>query len=135
MPTMVERLVSALNAHDPQRMAELFAPDYRSVQPAHPARGFAGRDQVRANWTAVFSGVPGFTADLVDSCVNGATEWAEWDWHGRYKDGSAFAMRGVTILTVRDDLIAGMRLYLEPVEKSGADIDSAVQDLYRPPSE
>ena len=40
-------------------------------------------------------------------------------------------MRGVTILTLRGDLIAEGRLYLEPVEVSGVDIDSAVNDLYR----
>lgn len=130
---MVDRLVSALNAHDPQRMAALFAPDYRSVHPVHPARGFGGRDQVQANWTAVFSGVPDFAAELVGSCSDGDTEWGEWDWRGRHTDGSAFAMRGVTILTVRDGLIRDMRLYLEPVDTSGGDIDVAVQELYRPP--
>lgn len=130
---MVDRLVSALNAHDPQRMAALFAPDYRSVQPVHPARGFGGREQVQANWTAVFAGVPDFVAELVGSCADGATEWGEWDWRGRHTDGSAFVMRGVTILTVRDGLIADMRLYLEPVDTSGGDIDVAVQELYRPP--
>jgi len=133
MPRMVQRLVTALNSHDPQRMAELFAPDYRSSQPVHPARGFGGREQVHTNWTAVFSGVPDFAAELVDSCADGATEWAEWDWHGRHQDGTAFAMRGVTILTVTDGLIADMRLYLEPVDIAGGDIDVAVQELYRPP--
>lgn len=130
---MVERLVSVLNAHDPARMAALFAPDYRSAQPAHPARGFGGREQVEANWTAVFAGVPDFSADLVDSCTDGATEWGEWDWHGRHTDGTAFAMRGVTILGVKDDLIAHMHLYMEPVDGSDEDIDAAVRQLYRPP--
>ena len=129
---MLERLVTVLNAHDAGRMSELFAPDYRSVQPVHPARGFGGRDQVRANWSAVFSGVPDFTAELVGWCLDGATEWGEWDWHGRHADGAAFAMRGVTILTVQDDLITDMRLFMEPVDTSGVEIDAAVRDLYRP---
>jgi hypothetical protein len=42
-------------------------------------------------------------------------------------------MRGVLILTIRDDRIAAGRLYVEPVERSGEDIDSAVEELYRPP--
>lgn len=124
--------MTVLNAHDAPRMAELFAPDYRSVQPVHPARGFGGREQVQANWTAVFSGVPDFTARLVGSCRDGATEWGEWDWRGRHADGAPFAMRGVTVLTVQDDLIVDMRLYMEPVDTSGGDIESAVKDLYRP---
>ncbi|MFL6001321.1 MAG: hypothetical protein ACJ72P_00785 [Nocardioides sp.] len=48
-------------------------------------------------------------------------------------DGSPFAMRGVTILVVRDGLIAEGRLYLEPVDAEGGDIEEAVQELYKPP--
>jgi hypothetical protein len=44
-------------------------------------------------------------------------------------------MRGVTILVLRDGLIAEARLYMEPVEADdGGDIDAAVQQLYRPPA-
>jgi hypothetical protein len=42
-------------------------------------------------------------------------------------------MRGVIIAVVRDDRVASMRLYLEPVERDGGDIDAAVQQLYQPP--
>jgi hypothetical protein len=56
------------------------------------------------------------------------------DWQGQHTDGSPFAMRGVIILTVRDDLIAGARLYMEPVDRSGSDIEASVQELYRPTS-
>jgi hypothetical protein len=42
-------------------------------------------------------------------------------------------MRGVIIATIRDDRIAAARLYVEPVERHGADIDTAVEQLYRPP--
>jgi hypothetical protein len=42
-------------------------------------------------------------------------------------------MRGVIIAIVRDDLIAEARLYMEPVDASGEDIDAAVELLYRPP--
>ena len=133
MATMLERLVEACNAHDADRVASLFAQDYVSEQPVHPGRGFIGRSQVLANWTAVFKGVPDFSAELVDSSVDGDTEWAEWKWVGHHPDNSPFAMRGVTILVVRDDQIARMRLFMEEVDASGDDIDAAVQQLYRPP--
>ncbi len=84
--------------------------------------------------TSVFEGVPDFTSELVASTTDGGTEWGEWDWRGRHTDGSAFAMRGVTILTVRDGLIAAARLYMEPVDVEGGDIDASVQELYRPPA-
>ena len=131
---MLERILDAQNAHDARGMAALFAEDYRSVQPVHPARAFGGRAQVEANWTAVFEGVPDFQAELVASCTDGETEWAEYDWHGRHVDGSPFGMRGIVVVVVRDDLIAEARLFMEPVDRAGGDIEAAVEELYRPTS-
>ena len=44
-----ERLVQAMNAHDLEAHVACFRDDYRSEQPAHPARTFTGREQVRQN--------------------------------------------------------------------------------------
>jgi ketosteroid isomerase-like protein len=134
MAVMHERLRDATNSHDAAGMASLFAEDYQSAQPLHPQRAFGGRAQVLENWTSVFEGVPDFTSELIASTSDGETEWGEWDWRGRHTDGSTFAMRGVTILTVRDDLIAAGRLYMEPVDVDGGDIDASVQELYKPPA-
>lgn len=131
---MLERLTEAQNAHDAERMASCFAEDYRSTQPAHPGRAFTGRAQVLANWTSVFQGVPDFRADLVAHVADGPSEWGELSWHGHHTDGSVFAMRGVIVLTVRDDLIAEARLYVEPVDPGDEDIEAAVETLYRPPT-
>jgi ketosteroid isomerase-like protein len=133
MTTMLERLLEATNSHDAQRLASLFAQDYRSAQPTHPSRGFGGRAQVLANWTSVFDGVPDFSSELVASASDGETEWGEWRWRGHHRDGSEFRMTGVTILVVREGLVAEGRLYMEPVEVGGADIDDAVEQLYQPP--
>ena len=133
MTLMHERLEEAMSSHDAGGVASLFAEDYQSAQPLYPRRAFGGRAQVLQNWTAVFEGVPDFTAELVASTADGETEWGEWDWRGRHTDGSAFAMRGITILTVRDDLVAAARLYMEPVDTEGGDIDAAVQELYQSP--
>ena len=135
MTTTLDRLRDAMNAHDAAGVAALIAGDYRSSQPAHPGRGFGGREQVVENWSAVFDGVPDFTADLVASAVVEGTEWGEWRWHGHHADGSAFAMRGVTVFVLRDGLVSEGRLYMEPVEDEGGDIEAAVQELYRPPPE
>ena len=70
-------------------MAALFAEDYLSDQPAHPGRAVTGHEQVLANWTEVFGGVPDFSAKLRASSVAGDTEWAEWTWTGRHPDDSA----------------------------------------------
>ncbi len=134
MASMLERLRDAMNSHDAKEMASLFADTYQSSQPLHPARGFSGHAQVLTNWMSVFEGVPDFSAELVASSVDGAIEWGEWDWRGRHTDSSPFAMRGVTILRVHDGLVAEMRLYLEPVDVGGDDIDAAVRELYQSPS-
>jgi len=133
MPTISERLRDAQNARDAGLMASLFADDYRSDQPAHPGRAFTGRAQVLENWTGVFAGIPDFTSVLRSVTTSGATEWAEWHWHGTHLDGTAFAMCGVTVFDVRDGLVVEGRLYMEPVDSSGQDIDAAVQELYNPP--
>jgi ketosteroid isomerase-like protein len=133
MTTMLERLRDAANAHDAELLASLFAPDYRSMQPLHPSRGFGGSSQVLENWSSVFEGVPDFDSELVAFAVDGDTEWGEWSWRGHHVDGSPFAMRGITIFVLRDGLVAEGRLYMEPVEAGGGDIDAAVQELYRPP--
>lgn len=134
MSSMAERLLRALNSRDAAQVAALFAEDYKSDQPLHPGREFVGRPQVLANWTAVFQGVPDFRSELVASSIAGDTEWYEWIWVGRHSDGSPFAMRGVTIFVIRDDLIASGRLYMEPVDPDDGDIESAVRELYKPPS-
>jgi ketosteroid isomerase-like protein len=135
MSNVMARLGAAMNAHDLDAFVALFATDYRSDQPAHPARSFRGADQVRENWTAVFAGIPDLTAELITSATAGdGVEVGEWHWHGRHLDGSSFAMRGVIVVGVEGGRIGWGRLYMEPVEfEGGADIDEMVRETYRPP--
>jgi ketosteroid isomerase-like protein len=122
-------LAEAMNAHDIEAFVSLFAPDYDSRQPAHPDRAFVGRDQVRTNWSAVFSGVPDFSAELVASAVEAGTLWSEWRWRGTHQDGSLLDMAGVIVGGVQDGRLAWARLYVEPVESGGAAIDAAVREM------
>ena len=126
---VAEALAEAMNARDIEAFVSLFAPDYDSRQPAHPDRAFVGRDQVRTNWSAVFSGVPDFRAELVATAVEGDTLWSEWRWRGTHRDGSPLDMAGVIVGGVRDGRLAWARLYVEPVEAAGAGIDAAVREM------
>jgi ketosteroid isomerase-like protein len=128
---VVERFHRAMNAHDLEAHVACFHPDYRSEQPAHPNRGFGGREQVKKNWAALYGSIPDFHAELLGITAEGDTVWAEWHWTGTRADGSPFAMRGVTLLGVLDDRIAWGRLYMEEVEEAGEDIDQAVSRLVR----
>jgi hypothetical protein len=49
-----------------------------SCTSSHPGRAFAGRAQMRANWEAMFAGIPGFHAEICRSVQDGETTWAEW---------------------------------------------------------
>ena len=58
MTEVIDRLAAAVNAHDLDAVAGLIHEDYRSEQPAHPGRAFAGRAQMLANWEAMLAGSP-----------------------------------------------------------------------------
>src|SRR6478735_10286292 len=98
--SVISRLVDATNAHDLDALAGCFAPDYRNETPAHPARGFSGREQVRRNWQQIFAAVPDLHAVVLRSAVAGDTVWSEWEMSGTRRDGTAHLMRGVILFGV-----------------------------------
>ena len=135
MGEVIDRLQLAMNAHDLDAFVACFAPEYESVQPAHPSRAFRGSDQVRENWTNVFAGVPNFKADLLLSATtDDGVEIGEWRWQGTHIDGSPFAMQGVIVAGVQSSRIMWGRLYMETIELGGEDIDEMVHETYRPPA-
>lgn len=127
--TVAQRLCDAMNAHDIEGLVGCFAEDYRSEQPAHPNRGFGGRDQVRTNWSMIFSGVPNFSATLVRAGVADDVEWSEWRWTGDRADGNRLDMAGVIVMGIRDGQIASGSLYMEPVEAGGDAIGTSMRTM------
>lgn len=131
---VLERLHQALNQHDLVGFVGCFAPGYRSEQPAHPNRGFSGREQVEKNWAGVFAGIPDFHAELIGTAAEGDTVWAEWRWSGTRAGEPPLDMSGVTVFGVEDGLIEWGRLYMEEVEAAGDDIVGTVRRLVGQPS-
>jgi ketosteroid isomerase-like protein len=129
MTDLIDRLVVAMNEHDLDGVAGLIHEDYRSEQPAHPGRAFVGRAQMRANWEAMFAGIPDFHAEVRRSVQDGDTAWSEWRWSGTRGDGQPFDVRGVTLFQIRDEQIVAGRLYMEDLEREAASIRHAVQAL------
>ncbi|MDP8929067.1 MAG: nuclear transport factor 2 family protein [Actinomycetota bacterium] len=123
-----------MNAHDLEVFLACFHEDYESEQPVHPGRGFGGREQVRANWSTIFAGVPDFAAELIGSCQAERQEWSEWRWTGTRADGEALDMAGVIVAGVRDGRMVLGRLYMEPVEAVDESIDAAVSKMAGRPS-
>lgn len=129
MTELIERLVEAMNQHDLDAAVGLMHEDYRSEQPAHPGRAFVGRAQMRANWEAIFAGIPDFRAELLRSVQGGDTTWTEWRWSGTRTDGLPMDVRGVTLFEARDGQIMAGRLYMEDVELEPASIEEAVESI------
>jgi limonene-1,2-epoxide hydrolase len=127
--SVVQRLTDAQNAHDLEGMLELFDPQYRSEQPAHPKRAFTGVEQVRKNWSALLTGITDFRVDVLRTAVDGETVWMESRWSGTKADGSTLDEMVIGIFGVRDGHIAWGRLYSEPMDREGEDIDERVRRL------
>lgn len=124
----VQRLCRVTNGHDLEALVDCFAEDYVNEAPAHPARGFRGRDQVRKNWTQIFAALPDLTC-TVRSVVAGDAVWSEWDMKGTRRDGVTQRTRGVIIFGVADGRAVSARFYLEPVDESATGVDAAIRDL------
>jgi limonene-1,2-epoxide hydrolase len=133
LPPPLDRLVHAVDAHDLQALVGCFAEDYLNRTPAHPQRGFAGRDQVRRNWAHIFAAVPDVRADILRFTTDGPFVWTEWELHGRRADASQFLLAGVVIFEVSAGTITAATFYLEPVERSGSP-DQAVRQAAGGPS-
>jgi len=128
---VINRLLEATNKHDLESLAACFAPGYVNETPAHPTRGFTGRDTIRSNWEQLFTGVPDIKAHLLSHSVNGSTIWTELQLKGARRDGTPHEMTGVIIFGVDEDIISSARFYLEPVEKVVAVDDTAERVTHR----
>ena len=124
---MLQRLEQATNEHDLEALVDCFTADYRNETPAHPARGFRGSEQVRANWRQIFAAVPDLRAVVLRSVADAGTVWSEWEMAGTRRDGAAHLMRGVVIFDVDDGRATAARFYLEPVDDGAADVNAAVR--------
>jgi ketosteroid isomerase-like protein len=124
---VIERLVAATNAHDLDGVVACFAEGYTLEAPLHPARSFRGTDQVRRNWTQIFGAVPDIATRVLAAAVDGGTIWTEWEMSGTRRDGAKQLMRGVFIFGIEADRIAWGRMFLEAVDESTTNMDSAVE--------
>jgi ketosteroid isomerase-like protein len=129
---MVDRLVLATNRHDLNALVDCFAEGYRNETPAHPSRGFTGRDQVRRNWEQIFAHVPDVSARVLRQTSDGDTVWSEWEMRGTRRDGTPHLMRGVILFGVTQGRASWARFYLEPVQDADGDVNEAVRRVVAP---
>lgn len=125
---VLDRLTTAINAHDLDAMVACFSPDYHSAFPSHPDRTFDGTDQMLRNWSQIFHAFPDIHVSVVRAAVSGDELWVEWDHKRSNEIDAPSIMRGVTICGFTEDRIAWMRLYLDPVQAGGPGSDAAVHE-------
>lgn len=128
-------LIAAVNAHDLEAVVDQFSQSVRSDTPAHPARSFEGREQIRRNWGQILGAVRDLHAEVrasttsTDGETGRETIWLELAFDGRRPDGQPWRMRGVTVNEVVDGRIDALRFYLEPIEVAGSGADDAVRRI------
>lgn len=123
---VVDRLCNATNRRDIEALVSCFAPHYRNETPAHPARSFQGRAQVRRNWEQIFAAVPDISV-TARWIADDRAAWSEMEMRGTRLDGTPLLQRGVVIFEVEDGKATSARFYIEPVEVGGGDVDEAVR--------
>ena len=123
----IDGLVRATNQHDLESIAACFVEDYQNETPAHPARGFRGRAQVRRNWEQILGFVPDVHVEILRSAVDGDTVWTEQEMRGTRRDGTPHWMRGVIVFGVSEGLIGWARFYMEPVDGGDKTVDEAIR--------
>ena len=123
----LDRLQRATNDHDLDALVACFASDYENETPAHPERGFGGRDQVRRNWEQIFEFVPDVRAEVVAATTDDAVVWSQWDMRGTRRDGSRHHLVGVIIFELDGDTARRATFFLEPVDASSGSVDDAVR--------
>lgn len=133
LPPVIQSLLDAVNDRDLSSLVACFAEDYANETPAHPHRGFRGRDQVHHNWTQIFAQVPDVHAHVSRYVVDGSTVWTELGMKGtRRSDASAFQISGVVIYKVTGDVIQSASFYLEPVERASGDVNVEIHRAVGP---
>lgn len=121
---VLDRLITATNAHDIAGLVDCFAQDYTLADPVHPARSFTGSAQVRKNWTTMFEAVPDVRLDVQDVTFTDNGFWLEAAQAGTRRDGRRLEMRMVFIAVVAAGEISSARMYASPVEQGGPGIDA-----------
>ncbi|MGW5240982.1 nuclear transport factor 2 family protein [Monashia sp. NPDC004114] len=124
----LDRLIGAANEHDLDALVGCFAPDYVNSTPAHPGRGFIGRDQVRRNWDQIFTFVPDLHVAVIAAAFDRSTIWTQLDMRGTRRDGSPHHMTGVVVFDIDGDMARRAAFFVEPVDEGADTVDQAVRD-------
>jgi limonene-1,2-epoxide hydrolase len=117
-PSLVDRLLRALNQHDLTAFLDLFHADFRSEQPLRPESSFVGREHVGANWAWKLSDpASDFHAEALRWAASGEELWVEWRWTHTRPGGEQVDLQGICVYGVESERFAWARLYMGDVPR------------------
>lgn len=122
VPAIVAEYVAALNAHDADRVAALYTDDAVVEQVVRDGNVFRGPAEITGWIAANLQGIPDLTVTTQSVITEGdRIAWAwlyEGSYTGQYPDlpagqGQPIELRGVSLLTLRDGMIAEEAVYFD----------------------
>lgn len=115
----VADLIAAWNAHDIERLASLYAPDYEEMDVAQ-AKPQLGRDGIRRTAMAYLRAFPDLQVTLNEVVIDDNRVAMAWTWCGTHRGtmmnipptGRNVTVRGTSFLTIEDSQIRrGLRVW------------------------
>ncbi len=122
LPPPLDELLAAWNAHDPQRLAALYAEDAVVDVRIASNQVFRGPDEVAAWAAGTFAAVPDLRFEIGRAFVAGDLVALEWVYTGTYTGqlpglppgaGQALRVPGATVFELRDGKIVRETLYYD----------------------
>lgn len=115
----VQALVDAWNARSGDRVAAAFTQDGVRVEYARPGARLEGRDAIAGQAAAYMTAVPDCVLDVRGIEQHGDSAVLEWTYRGNHTgdipglaaSGREISLPGVSVLRLRDGLIAEERVY------------------------
>ena len=115
MTDVLDRFAEAWESWDLDAIMSCLAPDavFESTDPAPDGRRFEGAEVIRAHWQEMFDNTRDAKFRFEESFTAGDRAAARWRFSWRNDDGSEGHVRGVDVLTVRDDLVVEKLSYVK----------------------
>jgi steroid delta-isomerase-like uncharacterized protein len=105
---LAQQVLDAINAHDVDRLRELWADD---VEERFPDKTCRGKEELSAYFKELWAAIPDFRMELVSAVEDGETVFARWRLTGTHtgaqfsgidRTGKAVALDGMDEFTFRD---------------------------------
>jgi steroid delta-isomerase-like uncharacterized protein len=113
MKDLIEELISALNSHDIERVAALYADDYEGTDVSE-AQPQIGRPGMRSLISRIYSAFPDIQFTSLETIEHNDRVVLVWSARGTHRGailnipatGRSIGMSGIAVLTVRDGRIS-----------------------------